>query len=65
MTSGLLITIAPPREARMPWLLAAARPRLRPLTSSFTHGAWRRTWSMLPSEEALSTTVAFHGRLGG
>ena len=48
---------ASPRAAAMPWLLAAAKPRLRSLAISRTAGKRSRSSAGLPSVEALSTTM--------
>ena len=54
-----------PDDARMPVLLAAAKPALRPCATTLTAGQRRRTASTLPSVDALSTTTISCGMAGG
>src|SRR3954447_19262212 len=54
-----------PRAARSPWLLPAARPRLRGFAITRTHRNSARTRSRLPSHEALSTRITSQGTDGG
>src|SRR5438105_15240437 len=57
--------IASPVVAPIPWLLAAAKPRLVAFSITWAHGASWRTAAALPSVEPLSTTTASHGTDGG
>ncbi len=63
--SGLRTSANGRLPARMPWLVAAAKPRLRSFTVSSTSGNSRTTISAVPSPEALSITRTVVGTDAG